>query len=295
MLEEQDGLCVVEQLTGNGTFRWLLSQCSGDRILAETIVQCLPGKRTRSGTQVIDRTVLIPRYHAAMVAGLALRFGPLKRLLLLGIGGGALAMFIRRTYPQVLLTCVDSSRSAIDLGQRHFGLQPGKHLKIVVCSAETFLRTLEPSVLFDAILVDTSFSGPHDGMCAPHPSLCRRRAIRELAGRLTPFGVLIVNALGEDTSMHHFEHVFMNSCAGCAMYRFDTAEGNVVIAACTTHLNSRSTREASMFDVWQAHCESLGLDVYYWSHAHQHDNEMPLTKKKRPGWTKYNGLAFLLP
>ena len=121
----------------------------------------------------------MPKYHVAMVAALGLHGGRLRKLLLLGVGGGALAMFLQNTYgPDVALTCVEPSYTAIELGRKYFGLE-SRCLRLIVGSAESFLKATAATETFDAILVDTTEPTPgRHGLVAPHGALCRRRALR---------------------------------------------------------------------------------------------------------------------
>ncbi|KAL3913765.1 MAG: hypothetical protein SGPRY_007865 [Prymnesium sp.] len=226
-LEQRRGLLVVEQTSGGVRLRWLCSlrkTCAGaampsassrssSQLLAQSVVVCSPHpRRTRVGGAVVfDRSILMPQYHSAMVAGLALHPGVLRRALLLGVGGGALAMFLRQTYPHLILTCVDSSRAAVELGKRYFGLLPSKRLKVLVESAETYVNQAPPDELYDAILVDTCDSvaddEPHGGMVAPHRALRRRRSVLAFLEHLAPCGVLVINVLGDDSSVNKLEQM----------------------------------------------------------------------------------------
>ena len=266
-LGSRDGLSALEQRLDDGqTFRWLCSLDHTGRLLAETVVRC--SCTTRSGGARFDRELLMPRYHAAMVAGLGLHRNRLRRVLLIGVGGGALAMFLRHAYgAELTLTCVDSSRAAIELGRKHFGLLADRRLLLVECAAECFLQQIAPTERFDAILVDTTevAAGGHEGgLSAPHRGLRRRRAIRSLFGRLAEGGVLVVNVLGDDPSVARLQHVVAGACnRHTALYRLSTDEGNVVLAARIDDgaMDLPNVHWHVADAAWWDGCAALGLDV----------------------------------
>jgi len=271
-LDAQGDLRVYEQCTEGGTFRWLCSYSRFSRpscgMLAESILPCLPPRYcTRSGGKVLfDRSSLLPQYHGAMVAGLGLHQGSMQRALLIGVGGGCLAMFLRRNHPEIALTCVDPNGTAIRLGQLYFGLEPSNRLRIIELTAERYLRQTSPSELFDAILVDTTEAmenrNGESGIVAPHYTFRQRRAILQLFGRLSARGVLLINVLGDDSSLHHLQGILTSVSSNHGVYRLHTDEGNVVLAA---HAPQRTdgNNSAQHFPplIWWEACTSIGLSV----------------------------------
>lgn len=290
-LERRRGLLVVEQTSGGVRLRWLCSlpkTCTGaampsrlpasspssSQLLAQSVVVCSPHpRRTRVGGAVVfDRSILMPQYHSAMVAGLALHPGVLRRALLLGVGGGALAMFLRQTYPHLILTCVDSSRAAVELGKRYFGLLPSKRLKVLVESAETYVNQAPPDELYDAILVDTCDSvaddEPHGGMVAPHRALRRRRSVLAFLEHLAPCGVLVINVLGDDSSVNKLEQMLRGLCTRYSLFRLNMCEGNVVLVVLAVKggqdgcsIQDNGAADGGHADVLQTLCESLGVTI----------------------------------
>lgn len=274
-LDERHGLWVIEQRRNDGTiYRWMCSiQREVGGLLAETVVRCSTGRNiTRSGGVTrFDRDLLMPQYHAAMVAGLELHLGSLRRILLLGVGGGALAMFLQHTYgPGLSLTCVESNRAAIDLGRAYFGLASSRSLRLVVGSAESFLQSCTD--VFDAILVDTTEQERNlrCSLSAPHHAICQRRAMRKLFGRLAARGVLVINALGDDRSLRRLQQTLVSSCnKRSGVHRIFTDEGNVVFAASVGV--GRHTHAHSLPAGWQDACARIGLNARHASEAWPHD------------------------
>ena len=263
LLASRDGLSAIEQRLDDGQiFRWLCSIDSSGKLLAETVIRC-SAERTRSSRTRFDRELLMPRYHVAMVAGLGLHRGDLRHLLLIGVGGGALAMFLRHTYGSELnLTCVESSPAAIELGRDYFGLREDERLRLVV--SDRFEQQTARTELFDAILVDTSESETgcrKGGLSAPHHALCRRRAIWSLLGQLAEGGVLVMNVLGDEPSVARLQQVVASAGDWEALSPLNTDEGNVVFAARFDGNSPPKMACQATDSVWRDSCESIGLDV----------------------------------
>jgi spermidine synthase len=64
---------------------------------------------------------LVLPYTAAMMAGLLFLEAP-RSVLMLGLGGGSQARFLRHTYPDSRITAWESDTAVIDIARRHFDL-----------------------------------------------------------------------------------------------------------------------------------------------------------------------------
>ena len=313
---DRDLLVLEQTLVDGRRFRWLCSRTSASPsgpLLAETVVPLLPPtseRSTRSGVTAarFGRVLLLPEYHRAMVAALGLATAtPLHSLLFLGVGGGALPMFLAQHHPRCVLTGVECDRRVLRLAREHFGCKPGPRLRLHASSAEDFLRRLPSSRdprrdprhrrprggLHDAILVDaSSHGGAPDTHCSPPPGLSTRRALRGLRARLRLGGALIVNVLGSAEHVGHVQQRLVGASGSHdTLRRIATAEGNVVLVAvrgrrvvarragrsptsvvADSHLQATAdgTEETASGDdsTWRAACAAVGLRVRAISRSH---------------------------
>ncbi|MDR0477416.1 MAG: methyltransferase domain-containing protein [Desulfobulbaceae bacterium] len=90
-----------------------------------------------------------------------------KRALMIGVGAGSMALFLRQHFPECHIDAVDISQTILDVARDFFGLHEDDSLSIHCQDGGQFLR--QSDAFYDLILLD-AFDG--DGMaedlyCAP--------------------------------------------------------------------------------------------------------------------------------
>jgi spermidine synthase len=131
-----------------------------------------------------DPVALYLPYSQLMVAALALPPEP-KRGLILGHGGGSLAKWLARYWPELELDTVEVDPSVVQAAERYFGYEAVKGHHVHVKDARMFLRST--TATYDVIWLD---------VFARHLipfHLTTQEFFRELRARLHPDGVLAVN------------------------------------------------------------------------------------------------------
>ncbi|MDO3384122.1 spermidine synthase [Gilvimarinus algae] len=141
---------------------------------------------------------------------LALPFERVRRVLVLGVGGGAVIRKLHALYPGALIIGVDISRRHLAIARRYFGVR-AQNTPLYCADALAFVRHYRGPV-FD-VIVDDLFSG-----VAGEPSRVvelNDRWYRQLARLLHTQGLLVANFA---------EQAEVFSCAPCAgAGRFDFA------------------------------------------------------------------------
>jgi len=157
--------------------------------------------RVRDDTQGLFRYLILDRtFHAVMwnadpvalylpysqlaMAALALPPEP-KRALILGHGGGSLAKWLARYWPQLELDTVEVDPSVVQAAEHYFSYAPAQGHHVYVKDARMFLRGT--TAIYDVIWVD---------VFARHLipfHLTTQEFFREVRARLHPDGVLVVN------------------------------------------------------------------------------------------------------
>jgi spermidine synthase len=119
-------------------------------------------------------------FHYERLMSLAFAFaGKPRSALLLGLGGGSMARYVREAWPECELAIVERSEEVIDLARRWFGVAE----EIIAEDADDFLRRARGS--WDVILVDLYDAA---GVVSPSEGFWERAA-----ARLAPGGVIAVN------------------------------------------------------------------------------------------------------
>lgn len=136
-------------------------------------------------------------YTRAMMAYLLFHPAP-EAVLMIGLGGGSLAKFIRKHRPETRITVVEIDDRVVAAARAHFEV-PADDDTLHVIEADGALYTRQHPATADVILLDGFDGGNQVEALATETfyAACRRA--------LRPDGVLVVNLWGRDT---HFSEYF---------------------------------------------------------------------------------------
>ncbi len=128
---------------------------------------------------------LVLPYTVAMMAGLLFIDAP-RSVLMLGLGGGSQARFLRHYFADACITAWESNAEVIDIARHHFHL-PDENSRVRIINEDVRIGVADESLPADLILLDLFAA---DGLPAwvRHETLhqrCRRRLDRH--------GVLVCN------------------------------------------------------------------------------------------------------
>jgi spermidine synthase len=141
----------------------------------------------QSSIDLEDPAHLVLPYTRTMLAGVFVQPDP-QRILLIGLGGGALNRFVATAFPSAEMTTVEIDPVVLDLARDKMGYHPGLHETVVVTDGRTFLKN--DLSTYDWILVDAYGGG------AVPPHLKTKEFYELLRARLNPHGVVILNIHG---------------------------------------------------------------------------------------------------
>lgn len=114
----------------------------------------------------------------------------LKRVLVLGLGGGTVAKQYRAWYPDVTVDAVDVDPMVADVARDWFNVIPDERLRIHVADARVFLRRSKER--WDLIYHDTYTTNEYGAAIPPH--LTTREYFREVADHLNDGGFFVFHA-----------------------------------------------------------------------------------------------------
>lgn len=134
-------------------------------------------------------------YTQWMATALLLHPRP-EKMLLIGLGGGALPHFLLHHHPEARIDVVEKERLVIELAHGFFRLPRCPGLRIVNRDILSFLQT-DPATGYDLAFLD--IFGP--GVMAP--ALYEPELYRLLLARMNPEGVLAVNLWSGDKPLYH--------------------------------------------------------------------------------------------
>lgn len=114
------------------------------------------------------------------------------RILMVGLGGGSMAKFCRRHFPDAHITVLELRADVIAL-REHFLVPPDDaRFRVIHADAAAWMTSAPPEARFDVIVVDG-----FDESGLP-PALSNRPFYADCRRRLRPAGVLVANVFSYD-------------------------------------------------------------------------------------------------
>ncbi len=164
-------------------------------------------------------------YTRVALVGLALSEEP-RRMLVVGLGGGTLPMFLRKHYPNATIDVVDIDPEVVDVAKRFFGFREGELVRAHVADGRRFIEQSQQP--YDVIFMDafSSDSIPEH--------LTTQEFLQAVRRALKPGGVVISNVWGRysnplyDSMVRTYQEVFDE------LFILDVqGAGNIILLALT--------------------------------------------------------------
>ena len=137
-------------------------------------------------------------YSKAMLAGMALVENP-KRLLVVGLGGGTIPMFLHKHYPEATIDAVDIDPAVVRVAKRFFGFKEDARLRAHVADGRKFIEKCRKP--YDVIFLD-AFGAEN----VPY-HLTTLEFLKAVRRALTPQGVALGNIWSRDANPLHDEMI----------------------------------------------------------------------------------------
>nr|XP_034978267.1 eEF1A lysine and N-terminal methyltransferase isoform X2 [Zootoca vivipara] len=159
--------------------------------------------------QSIDKTYLCCAHHRAMIAGLCLLKNPehlpeaLIRVLVIGLGGGSLPLFIHDYFLQCSIDVVEIDPAMLEVATRWFGFSPEDRLKVHIADGLVYVDSLaaKASSFYDAIMFDVDSKDSALGISCPPPAFVEKSFLQKVRTLLKKEGLFILNLVCRDTQL----------------------------------------------------------------------------------------------
>lgn len=115
-----------------------------------------------------------------------------KRILVAGLGGGAMPMSLRRNHPRLVIDVVEIDSNIVSVANRYFGIKEDARLRIHTGDAHRYLK--ESDQTFDVIVLDV-FKSKDNDLWMP-PPLASVDFFRTAQKRLSRDGLIVLNLVG---------------------------------------------------------------------------------------------------
>lgn len=157
----------------------------------------------------IDKSYLCCEHHKAMVAGLCLlgSSDPLPgtpiAVLVVGLGGGSLPLFVHDYFPQAHVAVVEIDPSMLEVATRWFGFSQGDRMQVHIADGLDHVAKLaaEASAQYDAIMFDVDSKDLTVGMSCPPPAFVEKPFLEKVKTILKPEGVFVLNLVCRDARL----------------------------------------------------------------------------------------------
>jgi spermidine synthase len=151
-----------------------------------------------------------------------------RRVLIVGLGGGAMVRFLMHHEPQVQLDAVEIDPVVVRLADQYFGVRSNGNVRVHTADAVKFIETTTDR--YDVIFMD-AFLRPSSGTDATGvpTHLKTQEFLGRLKRTLAPGGVVAFN-VNEHESMAQDIAAVTAVFGGVAVYNCPPAENKVVIA-----------------------------------------------------------------
>lgn len=145
-------------------------------------------------------------YAKAALVGLSLAEKP-GRMLVIGLGGGSLPMYLRHYYPEAQIDAVDISAQVVDVAKRYFGFREDARMRAHVMDGRRFIEAARPGS-YDLVILDAF------GAASVPAPLTTREFLLAVRRALDPRGVVVGNVWGRgfnvlyDDMLRTYQEVF---------------------------------------------------------------------------------------
>eukprot|EP00095_Tigriopus_kingsejongensis_P006509 maker-scaffold172_size289735-snap-gene-0.15 protein:Tk06509 transcript:maker-scaffold172_size289735-snap-gene-0.15-mRNA-1 annotation:"methyltransferase-like protein 13 isoform x1" len=201
---EFSGEFVVEDVEVNGeTFRRLIFMNNPNLTQSEAkiITVKTKGKKPK---KVVDQSYLACAHHSFMVGALGEKLAqPKIKCLLVGLGGGALAMFIKNGFPQVDLDVVEIDPAIARVATEQFEFKADGQTRVILADGLEHIRSFKPaSGQYDLVMLDVDSKDATIGMSCPPRPFVGEELIRKIrTDCLHDGGTFVLNLVCRDQAL----------------------------------------------------------------------------------------------
>jgi spermidine synthase len=152
-----------------------------------------------------------------------------RRVLIVGLGGGAIVRFLTHHEPHVQIDAVEIDPAVVRLADRYFGVRSGGNVRVHTADAVRFVESTADR--YDLILMDAFLRPSSDTDATGVPTRLKTLAFLDrLKQALAPGGIVAFN-VNEHESMADDIAAVASAFGRVAVYRCPPSDNKVIIAA----------------------------------------------------------------
>ncbi|XP_055498232.1 eEF1A lysine and N-terminal methyltransferase isoform X2 [Leucoraja erinacea] len=160
--------------------------------------------------QVIDKSYLCCDHHRVMIAGLVFlrRKGGFHAdagvsLLVVGLGGGSLPLFIHDYFSQSTVDTVEIDPEVVEVATKWFEFTQDDRMRVILADGLHYIRTLADSGSgsYDVVMFDVDSKDTTLGMSCPPPAFLEQAFLQKVRSLLAPQGLFVLNLVCRDRAL----------------------------------------------------------------------------------------------
>lgn len=186
-----------------GTFRHLVFLSNKNIVQSEAklhqVVKQKKSTKNQNKPLKVDFSYLACQHHRAIVAGFTLLKNIQKdetKLLLIGLGGGSLPMFIDTHFPRIFTTVVELDQNIVDVAKNWFCYQESERMALIVDDGLKVLK--ENSKEYDIVVFDIDSKQTSKALSCPPPAFVEKKNLELVRASLSLGGLFILNLVCRD-------------------------------------------------------------------------------------------------
>jgi len=158
------------------------------------------------GSPQVDHGYLACQHHRVIITGLAwiegfVATGDPKKGLIVGLGGGGLAMFLYQYFKQLSMEVVELDPCISEIAKTWFEFKEDERMKIIIEDGLKYIETKESDHGYDVIIFDVDSKDTSVGMSSPPKAFVDRTFLTRVHSLLSPSGVFILNLVCRNTDL----------------------------------------------------------------------------------------------
>jgi spermidine synthase len=208
------------------TFSRIRVRREGD-VRALTFVRDNGQEAVQSRVDLTAPQTLMSPYARGMFASYLYQPHP-RRVLIVGLGGGAMVRFLTHHEPEVRVDAVEIDPAVVRIADQYFGVRSGGNVRVHTADAVSFVESTMDR--YDVIFMDAFLRPSSDTDTTGVPTRLKTlEFLHRLKGTLAPGGVVAFN-VNEHASMADDIAAVTAAFGRAIVYRCPPADNKVVIA-----------------------------------------------------------------
>ena len=149
--------------------------------------------------KVVDLSSLASTYHSVMIGSMGLYLSAPTRVLVVGLGGGSLPIYLHSKFPLTNVHVVEIDPAIVRVAQDQFSFSPDDRLTVSTCCGLQYVQD-NPGEMFDIIMLDVdSKDMASSGLSCPPSTFLDSNYLQTVSNRLSKGGMFVLNLVCRDS------------------------------------------------------------------------------------------------